>query len=682
MICNELQYGEQLLAEIGASIVTLDLQGYITGWNPGAESLFGYSAEEALGRHILMLYADENEDDADLFNTVMRQGRGELEVTRRKKSGEVFWASIYFALARDTQGRPLRMVGFLRDITDRMQAEEKARLYTRIFDSANDAVIVSDPEYRIISANPAYYRITGFSPEEATGTLPGFLREDGADPGQARQIVAALAATGHWEGELWDKRKNGEAFPAWVILSVVRNETGKIIHYFGVFSDQTERKTAEAQIHRLAYYDQLTNLPNRTLLFSLLEQTLAESRRNGRHGALLCFNVAGFKHINDSFGHKAADHLLIELSQRLKEVLREEDVVARSSADEFFIGIFDIRRREDAAIVARRLLDALALPFFIKKQEVLLSSHVGAAVFPGDGRDAETLINKSAVALYRARENGQDFLFYSTEMNRRSLARVMLDTELRYALDRNEFLLHYQPQYHQQTGQIVGVEALVRWQHPRRGLVPPAEFIPFAEETGLILLIGEWIAQEAIRQVGAWNRQGLALPRLSINLSARQFRAGLVEHLQTLCEQHGVRAEQLELEVTETLLMHGDAQTTELIHALSEAGFALALDDFGSGYSNLAYLHRFPFDTLKIDRSFVSGLPGNNSNAALVRAILGIATSLGIDPIAEGVETAEEAEFLLHHGCPRYQGFLFSRPLPASDFVNMLGSQACSQDLS
>ncbi|SFN60540.1 PAS domain S-box-containing protein/diguanylate cyclase (GGDEF) domain-containing protein [Formivibrio citricus] len=675
MISNELQYGEQLLAEIGASIVTLDLQGYITGWNAGAEQLFGYSAPEALGRHILMLYADENEDDADLFNTVMRQGRGEMEVTRRKKNGEVFWASIYFALARDSEGRPSRMVGFLRDITDRMQAEEKARLYTRIFDSANDAIIVTDPENRIISANPAYCRITGFCNEEAVGQVPGFLCEEGPDPEQARQIVATLSATGHWEGELWSKRKDGEAFPAWGIISAVRNETGKVIHNFCVFSDLTERKNAEAQIHRLAYYDQLTSLPNRALLFSLLEQALAESRRHGKKGALLCFNVAGFKHINDSFGHRAADRLLIELAQRLRDVLREADVVARSSADEFFIGIFDIRHREDAAIVARRLLDALSRPFFIKKQEVLLSSHVGAAVFPGDGRDAETLINKSAVALYRARESGQDFLFYSAEMNRRSLARVMLDTELRYALERNEFLLHYQPQYHQQTGRIVGAEALVRWKHPRRGLVPPSEFIPFAEETGLILLIGEWIAQEVIRQVGEWNRQGLSLPRLSLNLSAKQFRPGLVERLQALCEQHGVRTEQLELEVTETLLMHGDAQTTDLIHALSEAGFALALDDFGSGYSNLAYLHRFPFDTLKIDRSFVSGLPGNNSNAALVRAILGIAESLGIEPIAEGVETAEEAHFLLQHGCPRYQGFLFSRPLPLDGFVSLLDAQ-------
>lgn len=663
---NELQYGERFLADLEASIITLDLQGYITGWNQGAEHLFGYCAEEALGRHILMLYADEDEDDADLFNTVLCQGRGEMEVTRRKKNGQVFWASIYFFLARDGEGRPLRMVGFLRDITDRMIAEEKARLYTRIFDSANDAVIITDPARRIISVNPAYWQITGFSAEEACGQPPSFLRQE---TDLTRQIEATLSATGHWEGELWDRRKNGEAFPAWVILSVVRNQVGKILHFFGVFADLTERKNAEAQIHRLAYYDQLTNLPNRALLFSLLGQTLAESKRRGRHGALLCFNVSGFKHINDSFGHNAADHLLVELAQRLRRMLREEDVVARSSADEFFIGLFDIRQREDVAVVARRTLDALAQPFFIKGQEVLLSSHVGAAVFPDDGRDAETLINKSAVALYRARESGHDFLFYSAEMNRRSLARIMLDTELRHALERDEFILHYQPQYNQQTGQVDGCEALIRWNHPRRGLLPPGEFIPFAEESGLILPIGEWVAQEAVRQLGEWNRQGRRPVGLSINLSARQFRSGLVERLQGLCERHDVPPQQLELEITETLLMQGDPQMSNLLHGLHEAGFALALDDFGTGYSNLAYLHRFPFDTLKIDRTFVSGLPQNTSNAALVRAIVGIAASLGLKPIAEGVETEQEAQFLHQHGCVRYQGYLFSKPLAPVDFL-------------
>lgn len=668
---NELEFCDQALADIKASLVTLDLQGYITGWNQGAEALFGYCAEEALGRHILMLYADENDNDAELFNTVLTQGHGEMEVKRRKKNGEVFWANLHFTLVRDEHGKPIRMVGFLRDITDRMEAEEKARLYTRIFDSANDAVIITNAERHILRVNPAFCRITGQQPEEAIGKLPGFLRFGESDPDLAMEIEATLATTGHWEGELWDKRKQGEAFPAWVILSAVRDETDKVLYYFGVFSDLTERKAAEAQIHRLAYYDQLTNLPNRSLLFSLLEQALAESRRNARHGALLCFNIAGFKHINDSFGHNAADRLLVELAQRLRQALREADVVARSGADEFFIGIFDIHEREDVSLVIRRVLEAISLPFMVKMQEVLLTAHVGVAVFPDDGRDAETIINKSAVALYRARENGQDSLFYSSEMNRRSLARVMLETELRHALDRNEFVLYYQPQYDQLQHKIIGAEALIRWQHPQRGLVPPNDFIPFAEESALILAIGEWVSQESVRQFGEWRRSGLQLPQLSINLSARQFRSGLVERLQLLCERHGVMPQQLELEITETLLMHGDAQVTGLLLALHEAGFLLALDDFGTGYSNLSYLHKFPFDTLKIDRSFVTGLPNNAGNATLTRAIIGIAESLDLYPIAEGVETEQEAQFLRENGCARYQGYFGSRPLPANDFVTL-----------
>lgn len=667
---NELEYGDQVLTDIKASLVTLDLQGYITGWNQGAAELFGYAIEEALGRHILMLYADEDEQDADLFNTVLTQGRGEMEVKRRKKNGEIFWANLHFSLVRNADGKPLRMVGFLRDITDRMQAEEKARLYTRIFDSANDAVIITDPQRHILQVNPAFCRITGYTAEEVVGKLPGFLRPGGSDPQLQREIDATLASAGHWEGELWDKRQQGDAFPVWVILSAVHDDTGKIAYYFGVFSDLTERRNAEAQIHRLAYYDQLTNLPNRAMLFSLLEQALAESRRNSRHGALLCFNIAGFKHINDSFGHNAADRLLAELSGRLRIALRESDVVARSGADEFFIGIFDIREREDLSLVIRRILEAINLPFMVKLQEVLLTAHLGIAVFPDDGRDAETIINKSVVALHRARENGQEYLFYSAEMNRRSLARIMLETELRHALDRGEFLLHYQPQYDRQY--LIGAEALVRWQHPQRGLVPPSEFIPFAEESGLILAIGEWVACEAIRQMGEWSRQGLHLPTVSINLSVRQFRSGLVERLQLLCERYGVMPQQIELEVTESLLMHSDMQVTSLLHALHDAGFALALDDFGTGYSNLGYLHKFPFDTLKIDRSFVSGLPDAKGNAALVRAIIGIAASLGLAPIAEGVETAEEARFLQENGCSRFQGYYGSRPLPVAALTALL----------
>lgn len=669
---NELEYCERVLTDIKASLVTLDLQGYITGWNQGAEVLFGYQADEALGRHILMLYAEDDDDDAALFNTVLTQGRGEMEVRRRKKNGDVFWANLHFTLARDETGRPIRMVGFLRDITDRMEAEERARLYIRIFDSANDAIIITNVQRQIMRVNPAFCRITGYSAEEALGKLPGFLRDNGTDAKLAPEINATLVSAGHWEGELWDKRKQGEAFPAWVILSAVRDETGKILNYFGVFSDLTERKNAEAQIHRLAYYDQLTNLPNRALLFSLLEQALAESRRNNRHGAVLCFNIAGFKHINDSFGHNAADRLLVELAQRLRTALREADIVARSSADEFFIGVFDIQEREDITIVIRRVLDTVVLPFTVKTQEVLLSAHVGVAVFPDDGRDAETIINKSAVALYRARENRQESLFYSAEMNRRSLARITLETELRHAIDRDEFLLHYQPQYDQRQQQLIGAETLVRWQHPVRGLVPPNDFIPFAEESGLILGIGEWVANEAVRQMGEWRRRGIHVPILSINLSARQFRSGLVEQMQSQCERHGVMPQHIELEITETLLMHGDTQVTGLLHALHEAGFALALDDFGTGYSNLAYLHKFPFDTIKIDRSFVSGLPDNLGNVALTRAIIGIAQSLGLAPIAEGVETDQEAQFLLENGCDRLQGFHFSRPLPAEDFVQLI----------
>ena len=559
---NELDTHSGIYATLEASLITMDLEGYITGWNRGAEQLFGYQATEVLGKHILLLYDDEDENDVELFNEVIANGSAEMDVKRRRKNGEVFWAHLHLTLVRDKDGHASRLIGYLRDVTKQLAVEERSRLCMRIFEYAREAIVITDAGRHIIGVNRAYLDITGYQTAEVTGTIPGFLLQPD------NKIEAILSATGHWEGELWDKRFNNEPFPSWLTISAVHNPYGEISHYFAVFSDLTERRKAEEQIHQLAYYDTLTKLPNRAMLFSLLEQSLAEAKRKNNHGALLCFNINNFKDINDSFGHSEADNLLNELAGRICNTLRDEDVVSRFGADEFYIALFEVQHREDVIIVARRILQVISLPFYLKNQEIALVAHIGISIYPDDGRDAEKLINDAAVAMHKAKNSNQGCLFYSSEMNRRSLERIKIEAELHHALDRNEFQLYFQPQVDLPSGKILGAEALIRWQHPQKGFISPRDFIPFAEENGLIVNIGSWVLNEAISQLAEWEKAGLVLPRLAVNLSALQFKSKLSGEISAILAYHQVPAHFLELELTETLLMKNDEMQTLILNEL------------------------------------------------------------------------------------------------------------------
>ncbi|WP_348946550.1 EAL domain-containing protein [Chitinibacter sp. FCG-7] len=666
---NELEPAIRILGDINASLIALDLEGYITGWNGGAERLFGYGSDEILGQHVLTLYAEETEDEADLFNHVISAGETTLEVKRRHKDGREFWVQIHLNVVRDEAGRPLRMVGFIHDISDQISDQIRSRLLASVFKHTPDAIVITDENARLIECNPAYLGMMGDQLPQLLGKVPGFMREEIGRKGANKiTIDAHLQTMGHWEGELWLRRSNGDVFPAWLSLSAVHGREKSLLNYFAVMADLSERKAAEEQIFRLAYFDTLTRLPNRSHLFSLLEQALSEARRQQSSGALLCFNIAGFKAINDSFTHRGGDEILVVVAERIRSCLRDEDVLARFGGDEFCIGLFDIRQREDAAIVAERIMAAVALPYYIQQEEIVIKAHIGMSVFPEDGRDADKLINLAAIAMHRAKQGRQSALFYSSEMNQRSLARLKLSTDLHHALERDEFELYYQPQVSAKTGLICGAEALVRWRHPQRGLVPPNEFIPFAEETGLIVAIGSWVFKAACRQLAQWRQQGLLLERIAINLSPRQFSHRLVAELTAVLAEYQIAAEWIELEITETLLMKADEDISAILDQLHQAGFTLALDDFGTGYSNLGYLRSFPLDYLKIDQSFVRGLPQNSSNVAIVRAIIGIAQNLDLQLIAEGVENDEQAQFLASLDCHQLQGYYLARPLPVHEF--------------
>jgi len=674
---TELARQQQILDQVHDSIIAMDLSGYITGWNKGAEQQFGYTAEEAIGKNILFLYADEDEDDDALFHEAfLEHGSREMVVKRRKKSGEVFWASLSLSLSRDEQGNPSAILGYLVDITERLQAEEELRLQAAIFEHSDEGIIVTDVSKRILSVNRSFTKITGYEAHEAIGQFPSMLKSGLHDRAFYEEMNTSIANNGLWIGELWNRRKNGENFPVWISISGVHNKEGAITHYFSVFTDLTERKNAEQQIYRLAYYDPLTGLPNRARLHTLLRQALLEAQRTKTHGAILFIDLNRFKQINDSLGHAHGDTLLKEVAKRLSATLRGEDIIARIGSDEFVISLVGMARHEDASIVAQKILDSLSLPIMVEGHELQISASIGISIYPDDGDDAETLIKNADVAMDRAKqgEAHDGYVFFSPDMNQRTLERLKLESNLRRALERNELTLHYQPQLNLQSGKIIGAEVLLRWNHPGTGMISPGEFIPLAEETGLIVPIGQWILETVCARNKEWQRAGLPIVKLAVNISAKQFRPDLPRIVAETLARHELDARFLELEITESMIMQNVEGVIAMMDDFQLLGISLSLDDFGTGYSSLSYLKRFPIDKLKIDQSFVRGVTQDADDEAITKAIISLSRNLGLRVIAEGVETEEQLAFIRSAGCEEIQGYYYSRPLPEDDFVKFLQS--------
>jgi len=678
LLKTEEQQQRQIIDQIHDSIIAMDLQGYITSWNKGAENLFGYTAEESIGKNIIFLYADAEEDDSLLYQDLFEKGGREMVVRRRKKSGEIFWASLSLSLTHDLDSNPVGIIGYLIDITERLQAEEQLRLQAAIFEHSGEGIIITDPAGVIVSVNRAFTKITGYAPEEIKGKTPETLLSSLHEEDFALDVYTSLSSTSHWIGEAWGRRKNNDSFPVWASISSVHGKDGIIAYYFAVFTDIAERKNAEQQIYRLAYFDMLTGLPNRAMLFTHLKQALTEAHRNHLHGAVLFVDLNRFKQVNESLGHEAGDLLLKEIAHRLNSCVREEDVVSRIGGNEFVVALFDIARREHAAIVAEKILDRLSQPIMLNSHELLVSASIGISVYPDDGDDAETLIKCADIAMYRAKQSGgaEGFIFFSQEMNQRSLERLQMENNLRRALERNELQLHYQPQLDLASGKIIGAEVLLRWKHGDGPMISPTQFIPIAEETGLIITIGEWVLETVCAKNKQWQEAGLPIVKLAVNISARQFRHQLPQLVERVLNNHGLDSSFLELEITESVIMHNAESVISMMADFHRLGVTLSLDDFGTGYSSLSYLKRFPIDTLKIDQSFVRGLPDDSDDTAIAKAIISLARNLGLRVIAEGVETAEQLEFLRATGCDEIQGYYYSHPLPEEDFIRFLQQSA------
>ncbi len=554
------------------------------------------------------------------------------------------------------------------------RTQEELRLYATVFTNAAEGMAITDAASRIIAINPAFTRITGYAPGDIVGQRPSKLNSGRQDREFYREMWQTLASRGQWQGEIWNQRHDGTAFPEWLSITAVRDTKGVTTHYIGIFSDMTERKEAEARIHHLSHHDALTSLPNRLLLQGRLNRAILQARNRDRHVAVLLLDLDRFKTINETLGHEAGDALLVQVTQRCLGAVRDTDTVARQGGDEFVILLPELAHAQDAAQVARKILSALTQPFQLGPHALTVTGSIGIALYPGDGQNDSALLRNADTAMYRAKGEGRNcFQFYSPDMNTTALGELLLENQLRSALNHNELLLHYQPKIHAGNNQLAGAEALLRWQHPQLGFLAPGRFIPAAEESGLIVPIGEWVIRETCRQLREWIDAGLTPVPVAVNLSAQQFiHQDVISLVRSALADNDLPAHLLGLELTETTLMRDIDRTIDTLTELRDMGISLSIDDFGSGYSSLTYLRRFQVNVLKIDRSFVHDIRPDGEEGHIVAAVIVLAHSLGQQVVAEGVETEFQRDFLLRHGCDQFQGFLFSKPEPVADFSQRL----------
>lgn len=622
------------------------------------------------------LHPDDRFRAIDSYQRYIAGELDEYRVEYRLRCADNSWKwilSIGSIVERDAQGRPARMLGTYTDITDSKMAAERLHLLAKVFENSGEAIFLCAPDTHIVSSNQAYTNITGYRAEEVLGQIPPILDIHHLDPSQYQRIWQALRENGYWQGEVRDTRKNGESYPAWLGISAIYDAQDAISHYIGIFSDITERKAAEAQIEYLARHDPLTNLPNRTLLRDRFDQAMAHAVRNATLVGVLFLDLDRFKHINDTMGHDVGDRLLQGIAARLVQCVREVDTVCRQGGDEFIIILTDIPEIETITQIALKILDQLSQPFLLENVTVRTSFSIGISLYPSDGPNFHGLLNKADTAMYAAKNQGRNtFRFFSDDMNLASIERMNIENGLRLALQRNEFRLHYQPQYFIRENKLIGAEALLRWQPENGEMIPPSKFIPIAEENGLIVPIGDWVLREACRQNKVWHDAGLKL-LVTVNISALQFKRGnLLELVKAALAESQLEPHYLELELTESVLMIDTDAVIDTITQLRALGVSLAIDDFGTGYSSLSYLKRFTVNKLKIDQSFIRDMnSGKVEDTAIVQAIVQLGETLGLLTLAEGVETREQAETLNQLGCQKAQGFYWYQALPADEFTRL-----------
>ncbi len=666
----------QRIARLGSW--TLDLRSSELHWSDEVfrifeidRTQFGASYEAFLG----LVHPDDREKVRQAYDDSLRL-RTPYSISHRLQmpDGRIKHVRENCETLYADDGTPAFSHGTVQDVTREKIAADALELYASVFEHSGEEIIVTDAENRIVAVNPAFTRHTGYTLDDVRGQNPKILAS-GLTPRETfHTLWACLNESGFWQGELSDRRKDGTVYPKWASISVIRDAGGGITHYIASFTDISERKAAEERIHQLAHHDVLTGLLNRFSLESRLEQALLSARREGAQLAVMFIDMDHFKLINDTLGHHLGDQLLIEVAQRLQTCVRESDIIARLGGDEFVIVLTGLQEGMAAAATAGKIVETLSRPYLVEHHVLHTSPSLGIAIFPVDGQAADELMKNADTAMYDAKRRGRgNYQFFTAAMTLAAGERLELERGLRRALAENRLELHYQPQVRADDGRVCGVEALVRWNDPEHGMIPPLKFIPIAEETGLIEPLGNWVLQEACWQLAAWRAQGIDGVRMAVNLSAHQLRdPALLDRVRTAMGEHGIGEGELELEVTESVAMDNPERAIKQLQALRGLGVHLAIDDFGTGYSSLAYLKLLPIQTLKLDRAFVRDIETDENDAAISAATLALAHNLGLKVVAEGVETEAQRDFLATHRCDILQGYLYSKPLPAGQATAFL----------
>jgi diguanylate cyclase (GGDEF)-like protein/PAS domain S-box-containing protein len=644
--------------------------------NDAALQHYGYSREEFLAMTLNDVYPPEDVPELQrrLSENQPWPARGKAG-HHRKKDGSLMEVEVvnHWLVFQDKPA----CVMLVQNVTEHRRTRRHLQLVAQAFESARDSILITDVKGTILAANKAFTKMTGYTEAEVLGRTSNSLAPDSHDEKLYDEIKNALVSKGYWEGEILSRRKDGSLYSEKLSVTVVYDEASLPTAFVAVANDISERKQVEEQIHNLANYDPVTRLPNRSLLADRGKAATAFCQRVGKKMAVFYIDVDHFKNVNESLGHVVGDHLLGAIAERLKSVVRTSDTIARWSADEFVLVLIDTDKN-GAEAMAKRIQAALARPFEVEDRALAVGVTIGIATFPSDGEDLDSLIRNADIAARYAKDQGRGrYFFFAPEMSADATERLMLESALREAIQRNELHLHYQPQIDMETGRIVGVEALLRWRHPQLGNIPPVKFIPIAESTGLIVEIGAWVMRTACHQNRQWRDTGVADITVAVNLSAPQIRGGtIVEDVRRTLEETGLPPGNLELELTESLLLDDAETTLAQFQTLKDMGVKLSIDDFGTGYSNLSYLNRFPAHKLKIDQSFIRNMLEREGDQMIVQAIISLGHGLKLTVIAEGVETDPHAQLLSRLRCDEAQGYLYARPMPAADIPGWIESRA------
>lgn len=661
-------------------------------FNPATLKMLGYQdREELMARHPSSFSPPYQPDGRaskekanEMIGIALVQGSHRFEWTHRRANGEDFPVEVAltsipnFLSENDT---PLLHVVW-RDITDQKKAEEKLLLAKAAIDATGEGIIITDLTPKIIDVNPAYCEITGYDRSEAIGRNPNFTRSEHHPAEFFEEMWDTISSEGFWCGEIWDRRKTGEVFPKFVRINTITDDTGLPIYYVGVFSDISDQKKTEARLEELAFCDALTGLPNRALFHQRLQMALADAQRRGSQVGLLFIDLDHFKRVNDTMGHSHGDLLLKKVAKNLQGALRATDTVARMGGDEFTIILPDVANDHIIADIAGVIANCIREPIELNGHNIHPSGSIGIAVYPRDGQTIDELTRHADLAMYKAKEKpGSAFRWFSESMNRETQKRLMTEHAIRNGIQNQEFIPYYQPIINLDTGNITEMEALIRWNHPKKGLVGPGDFITFAEEMNLIRPMGLNLLRDACTDARIWNEAIDEPLKLSVNLSPCQFQGGtLASEILNVLDETGLAPKSLMLEITESTLMENMGEAVSALCELRKAGIVIAIDDFGTGYSSLNHLRELPIDVLKIDRSFIANIHRDEAGGSIVRTIVSLAENLNLKVVAEGVETLEQAEELAIIGCVRVQGFYFSRPVDRKSFADLLAQGPCTPD--